>query len=377
MKFALQYEIEMQKPWYDRMEYDTYWQATQQVVLADELGWDTVWCVEHHFLEEYSHSSAPEVWYGALAGLTKNIRLGHGVVLLPYPFNHPVRVAERIAVLDIMSNGRVNFGTGRSITHQELGGFGVDPALSRPMWEEALSIIPRMWQTDSFSHEGRFFNIPPRNVIPKPIQKPHPPIFMATTQPDSFQLAGEKGVGCLGFLMAAELPSIKRRIDAYRAALAACEKPVGAFKNDHVGVFVLALCAKTNEEARRLAEESVNWYVQQTFEIFAQWKPKAGDPIPAGYEWYANAMLRNDARAAARMQFEYLLENDLILIGDPDRICEMVKKYDAIGVNELLLFKQFGRVPHQAIMDSIKLMSRHVLPYFKNVPSGQSVAAAD
>ena len=126
------------------MEYDTYWQATQQVVLADELGWDTVWCVEHHFLEEYSHSSAPEVWYGALSQLTRQIRLGHGVVLLPYPFNHPIRVAERIAVLDIMSNGRVNFGTGRSITHQELGGFGIDPALSRPMWEEALQIIPQI-----------------------------------------------------------------------------------------------------------------------------------------------------------------------------------------------------------------------------------------
>jgi alkanesulfonate monooxygenase SsuD/methylene tetrahydromethanopterin reductase-like flavin-dependent oxidoreductase (luciferase family) len=372
MKFALQYEIEMLKPWYPEQEYDTYWQATQQVVLADELGWDTVWCVEHHFLEEYSHSPAPEVWYGTLAGLTRNIRLGHGVVLLPYPFNHPVRVAERIAVLDIMSNGRVNFGTGRSITHQELGGFGVDPALSRPMWDEALSIIPKMWQTDSFSHEGKFFNIPPRNVIPKPIQKPHPPIFMATTQPDSFQLAGEKGVGCLGFLMAVELPSLKRRIDAYRAAMAACENPVGAFKNEHVGVFLLALCAKTNQEARRIAEESVNWYLQQTFEIFAQWKPKEGDPIPAGYEWYANSMLRSDAKAAARMQFDYLWENDLILVGDPDRICELIQKYEGIGVDELLMFKQFGRVPHDAIMDSIKLMSKHVLPYWKPELAGRA-----
>lgn len=374
MKFALLYEMEMLRPWYERQEYDTYWQATQQVVLADDLGFDHVWCVEHHFLEEFSHSSAPEVWYGALSQLTKQIRLGHGVVLLPYPFNHPVRVAERIAVLDIMSNGRVDFGTGRSITEQELGGFGIDPSDSRPMWEEAIEIIPRMWQTDRFSHEGRYFQIPPRNVIPKPIQKPHPPIWMATTQPDSFELAGQKGVGVLAFLVGIELPAFGRRIQAYKKALATC-RPVGAFVNDQVGAFSMTLCASSKAKARELAEHAVVWYMERTLEFFAGWG-KPGAKVPAGYEWYAKATQLGSEKLSERAKFDYLDANDMILVGDPDTLIERLKKYDAIGVDEILMFQQMGRIPHQAIMDSIKLIGKEVMPYFRNVPGAAAEPAA-
>jgi alkanesulfonate monooxygenase SsuD/methylene tetrahydromethanopterin reductase-like flavin-dependent oxidoreductase (luciferase family) len=126
MDLGLQYEIQRSRPHYPNFMYDIYHQATEQVILADKLGFHSVWTVEHHFLNEWSYSSAPEVWYGALSQVTKNIRLGHAVSLLPIPFNHPIRVAERIAVLDIMSNGRVECGTGRSITEQELGGFNIN-----------------------------------------------------------------------------------------------------------------------------------------------------------------------------------------------------------------------------------------------------------
>ena len=146
--------------------YNIYQQATEQVKFADRLGYHSVWTVEHHFLSEWSYSSAPEVWYGALSQVTSRIRLGHGICLLPIPFNHPVRVAERIAVLDIMSNGRVEFGSGRSITEQELGGFQVDPEDSRAMWEEAVAAIPKMWTQETFSHDGKFFKMPEREVFP-------------------------------------------------------------------------------------------------------------------------------------------------------------------------------------------------------------------
>ncbi len=199
MKFGIIYELQMQKPWDENEEFNTYHEALDQIELADKVGFDYVWEVEHHFLVEYSHSSAPEVFLGAVSQRTKNIRIGHGVALLPGPFNHPIRVAERTAALDIVSKGRVELGTGRSITEQELGGFSIDPADSRPMWEEAIQMIPKMWTQDTFSWEGDYFSVPPRNVIPRPVQKPHPPMWMACTQPESFRLAGSKGLGALSF----------------------------------------------------------------------------------------------------------------------------------------------------------------------------------
>ncbi len=141
MKFSLLYELQNPKPWTEKSEYEKYWEALAQIELADQVGFDYVWTVEHHFLAEYSHSSAPEVFYGAVSQRTKNIRIGHGVVLLPFPYNHPIRVAERVAALDILSNGRVEFGTGRSATLQELGGFDVDYGETRAMWEEGLEVV--------------------------------------------------------------------------------------------------------------------------------------------------------------------------------------------------------------------------------------------
>ena len=364
MKFGLLYELEMLKPWYEGMEYDTYWQALAQVQFAEEMGFEYVWTVEHHFLTEFSHSSAPEVWYGALSQRTRNIRLGHGVVLLPYPFNHPIRVAERIAVLDILSNGRVEFGTGRSITEQELGGFGIDPTDSRPMWEEALAIIPRMWQEDPFSYEGRYFKIPSRSVIPKPIQKPHPAIWMATTQPESFALAGQKGIGVLGFLLGVEVDAIGRRIQEYRSALKTA-KPVGAFINDQAGVFTITHCAESNKAAREHAEQAVVWYMQRSIEFFAQWG-KAGRPVPEGYRWYAEATSQRSERLAQRMQYDYLHERDMIMVGDPETLIARLKRYEAVGVDQILMFMQAGRISHQQIMDSIKLIGKYVIPYFKH-----------
>ena len=238
MKFGIIYELQMQKPWDENQEYKTYHDALDQVELADKVGFDYLWEVEHHFLEEYSHSSAPEVFLAAASQRTKNIRICHGVALLPGPFNHPIRVAERTAALDIVSNGRVELGTGRSITEQELGGFGIDPADSRPMWEEAVEMIPKMWTQETFSWEGKHFNVPPRNVIPKPIQKPHPPMWMACTQPESFRIAGAKGLGALslGFIAPGLLEA---SLGVYREALKDAE-PVGAFVNDQFAATTIA-----------------------------------------------------------------------------------------------------------------------------------------
>ena len=175
MKVGLLYEIESVKPHAPDHEYRVFWDTMAQIELADRLGFDSVWVVEHHFLNEFSYSSAPEVFLGCVSQRTRKIRIGHGVAVLP--FSHPIRVAERVAVLDIMSNGRVEFGTGRSTTMDEILGFGMTTEETRPRWREALEMIPRMWRDEPFSYQGRFWSVPrPVSIIPKPLQKPHPPL---------------------------------------------------------------------------------------------------------------------------------------------------------------------------------------------------------
>ncbi|MFQ5668411.1 MAG: LLM class flavin-dependent oxidoreductase, partial [Candidatus Binatia bacterium] len=198
MKIDLLYEMEMLKPWQARSEYECYWQALAQAEVADAMGFDTFWEVEHHFLNEFSHSSAPEVFLAVVAARTQRMRIGHGVTLLPYPFNHPIRVAERAAALDIMSNGRLEFGTGRSSLFEQQA-FGIKFEESRLMWQEALEVIPRMWTQDPFpAYEGKHFTIPERSILPKPIQTPHPPLWLAATTPESGAVAGRRGIGVLG-----------------------------------------------------------------------------------------------------------------------------------------------------------------------------------
>src|SRR5207253_2515754 len=186
-------EIPVAAPWHERSERDAYHRVIDQAVLGEQVGFSHFWTVEHHFLSEFSHCSAPEVLYGAVAARTKTIRIGHGVRLLPFPYNHPIRAAEMAALLDCVCDGRLEFGTGRSATRDELEGFGIDPQETRGMWEEALEVIVGAWTTDVFSWEGTHFRVPPRRVLPKPLQKPHPPLWMASTSPASHEIEGQKG----------------------------------------------------------------------------------------------------------------------------------------------------------------------------------------
>jgi alkanesulfonate monooxygenase SsuD/methylene tetrahydromethanopterin reductase-like flavin-dependent oxidoreductase (luciferase family) len=249
MKFDLLYELQMPKPHDAWSEYRCYHEALAQIELADRLGFDTVWEVEHHFLTEFAHSSAPEVFLSAVAQRTKRIRIGHGVVLLPHKFNHPIRIAERVAALDILSDGRVEFGTGRSSQYEQAG-FEVDTETSREMWQESLEMIPRMWTEDPFQHRGRFVTVPPRSIVPKPLQKPHPPIWMAATSPQSWEIAGRNGIGILGLTIFVSVPQLEDRVRAYRQALTQA-KPVGRFVNDKVGAFTIVHVAETKAQCGR------------------------------------------------------------------------------------------------------------------------------
>src|SRR5437764_7889472 len=198
MRFGIFYEHQLPRPWSEQSEAKLYRDALEQIELADRLGFDYVWEVEHHFLEEYSHSSAPEVCLAAASQRTKRIRLGHGIVQLPLAFNHPARVVERAATLDLISGGRVDLGTGEASSQAELGGFGVIRDQKREQWEEALGAVARMFVEEPFAGiDGRYIHMPPRNVMPKAKQRPHPPLWVACSRRETILLAARKGLGAL------------------------------------------------------------------------------------------------------------------------------------------------------------------------------------
>ncbi|MGH9035258.1 MAG: LLM class flavin-dependent oxidoreductase [Acidimicrobiia bacterium] len=362
MDFGLIYELQVPRPWTDDSDSDVYWQAIEQIQEAERVGYTHAWCVEHHFLAEFSHCSAPEVFLATVAQHTSTIRIGHGVVLAPPPFNHPVRVAERMAALDILSRGRVEFGAGRSITEPELGGFGIDPAESRPMMLEALDLIPKLWMArgEPVAYEGKYVSLPPRSVLPRTVQKPHPPMWLACTSPDTYGLAGELGLGVLGFGNAIDPAAMSRRVRTYREGLARAT-PVGATVNDQVAVFLMAHCAPTDKEAHEVARDAFAKYLDDTFAFFLNWGK--GEGLPPGYEWYAEAA-RTVGAASQAQKFDYLVDNHMLLCGSPDTLCQVISEYREAGMTQVLMGKQFAGIPHEAILNSIRLIGKEVIPEF-------------
>ena len=356
MKFGLMYEIQVPEPHYPGVEQERYNQVLAQVDLADDVGFDYFWTVEHHFLREFSHCSAPEVLYGAISQRTKRIRIGHAVALLPGQYNHPVRVAERAAVLDIVSNGRMDLGTGRSTTLIEMDGFEVNPEDTRAQWEEAVRMIPRMWTEDPFSHEGQFYTVPPRSVIPKPVQKPHPPMWVACSQPDSFRAAGEMGLGVLCFNLGG-YAQMEERVAAYREAVKHAN-PVGQFVNDQVAALCVIHVGEDDEEARQVAGPEGAWFVNKAEELYQPWQ---GRQVPTSYQFAVNAVQQERVNKTA----EDHMESGAFAMGDPETVIKVLKKYEEAGVDQILCFMQMGNLAHSRIMDSIKLFGRHVIPYFK------------
>ncbi|MGH9273584.1 MAG: LLM class flavin-dependent oxidoreductase [Acidimicrobiales bacterium] len=355
MKFGLIYEICRPDPdW--ATEADTYHQALEQCVLAEEVGFDHVWAVEHHFLENYSLSAAPDVFLSAVAQRTERIRIGHGVRLLPPPFNHPARSASSAAVLDILSNGRLEFGVGRSITEQELGGFGVDPAASRPMLEEVLPEIVKMWTNHTYpGHDGEHFSMPPRVVQPKPLQSPHPPLWMACTQPSSFELAADFGVGALAFGLG--LPGdLSEAVRVYKAGIQHPGRRAGAFVNDNIAAAGMMFCAEDEDRARSMGGAAQLWYAANAAALFAPWAAREVD----GYEYYHQLAKDPSLFEAAALQER--LADGLSLVGTPEKVLQGVRRYEELGIDQLICIVQVGRVSHDDICDSLRLFGKEVLP---------------
>lgn len=360
MEIGLLYELQNPKPWHERSEYDTYHNAIEQAVLADQIGLHSVWAVEHHFLAEYSHCSSPEIFLTAVAAKTARIRVGHGVVLLPQPFNHPARIAERAAALDIVSGGRLEFGTGRSITEAELGGFDIRPEDSRPMWEEVVRLIPKMWTQEVFEgHAGEYVKMPPRQVVPKPIQRPHPPMWMACTQPSSFEVAAKHGLGALAFGFG-PMGDVERNYETYREAQAGEIDPAGLAVNTRFAPSSVMYCGESDAEALEHGGAAALYFGQLALSLFVPWVGKN----VKGYEYYTSqdAVERFVGSRTQLPSPEELQRDGFSLTGSPDTCLKTLRRYFERGVDMVLCLVQAGRLDHARIMRSLERFGAEVLP---------------
>ena len=382
MQFSLAYE--MQRPTLD--DHAVIEETIEQCVLADQMGFDAVWFVEHHFLTTFSASPCPEVIFGALSRLTNRIRLGFGVVILPY--HHPIRVAERVAMVDHLSHGRVDFGTGRSAPYEQTG-MGIDPRNTREMWDESLTMIPKIWESDTFEWEGKFWNVPPRQVLPKPYQKPHPPIWVAALQPATYELAAQKGIGVMA--LGVNAPSVlEPHIKAYRDAIKDAD-PVGSFVNNQWLSSCFGLCGEDNTRTQELCAQSLKTffgpgrpYVQDQKDVYARLVEQWGgvpDHLAQNFSRYVDVNVENVSANGGQIDLsggtalaqkiweefdaETLANRGVIVAGDPEHCIEAVKVHEATGVDQLQFLMATETVGHEDVMKSIEMFGKHVIPAFK------------
>ncbi len=367
MRFALFYEIPVPRPWEPGSEAEAYRNTIEQAVAGERFGWDAFWTVEHHFLEEYSHCSNPEVLYGAIAAKTERIRLGYGVRLMPSPYNHPVRTAESVAVLDLISGGRVDFGTGRSSTRAELEGFGVDPHATRAQWQEAIGAVVKCWTEDRTTLDGPTWQMPERRVQPKPIQSPHPPIYGATSSEDGHRQVGELGLGLCSFAVGVPPEEVKAKIDIYREAIAGCTQPLAGFVNPQAATFTMTLCGPDRDAAHAAARRSFEWYPAAGARLIAtvaDWMAERNLDL-GNYAYAADLRSIDDQGMLDLLTLEYLVESGACVLGTPDDCVEICRRYEAAGVDLLLCLVNPYDIPHETVMQTIELMGTEVIPQFR------------
>jgi alkanesulfonate monooxygenase SsuD/methylene tetrahydromethanopterin reductase-like flavin-dependent oxidoreductase (luciferase family) len=353
MEFGVYFTHQLPRPWSAQSEYRAFSEALDQVELADELGFDYAWVVEQHFLEEYSHSSAPEVFLAAASQRTRRIRLGHGIALLPPGYSHPARLAERVSTLDLLSGGRIDFGIGDSKSRMELEGFGIEAADRRAMTLEAAEQIANMMVFEPYQgHSGQFSSMPARNVIPKPLQKPHPPMWMACSDNAAIELAAKLGIGALAhaFFDADEAGEAVR--DYYETFKRECV-PIGHAVNPAVATLIPFYCHESADVARDVGMSAHGFftYAARHYYSFGRHRP--------GYT--------DLAAQVAHVQRE--LGGDIPLrgshaIGTPDYIAGRLRELAAAGVDQVILLHDAGGLTGEEKSRSLELFAAEVMPRF-------------
>ncbi|PWI45928.1 LLM class flavin-dependent oxidoreductase [Streptomyces sp. ICBB 8177] len=342
-----------------RAEHHALLEEADYVVAADRAGFKYAWASEHHFLEEYSHLSANDVFLGYLAHATERIHLG-SAIFNPLPqVNHPVKVAERVAMLDHLTRGRFEFGSGRGAGSHEVLGFlpgATDLDVTREIWEETIAQFPRMWLNDTYpGFEGAHWSLPPRKVLPKPYGPAHPAMWYAAGSPSSYAMAARKGLGVLGFSVQG-VCDMQWAVDSYRTAIRDAE-PVGAFVNDNVMVTTTAICAETSAKAREAAVRADLGYLHSLLFRYHDTFPR-----PEGVPRWPERLPRYTPEV-----IDLLIAEELLVCGDPGEVLAQCKRWEAAGADQLAFCLPVG-LPREDVLTTIRLMGRHVIPALDTDP---------
>ncbi|HIF97964.1 MAG TPA: LLM class flavin-dependent oxidoreductase [Myxococcales bacterium] len=359
MRFGVFYELQLPKPWKEGDEHRLFQEALEQVVLADRLGFDYAWEVEHHFLDEYSHSSAPEVFLACAAGRTERIRLGHGIRQVIPRYNHPARTAEGIATLDLVSNGRVDFGIGEGATRLELGGFGIPAKEKRAMSLEAAEQIANMMVLDPYpGYEGHSFSMPCRNVLPKPLQKPHPPMWIACTNRDTIRVAAQNGLGALAFSFV-DPDEAKSWSDIYYDIIRsdACV-PIGHSVNANIAMVSNFSLHHDRAEAIRRGHEGFEFFNYALRALVTH------DTVPGRTQLWKEFQELRGNRTEEVIEASRGADHKVSGIGTPDDMRDHLNQFQSAGVDQIIFMQQSGRNRHEHICESLQLFADEVLEPF-------------
>jgi alkanesulfonate monooxygenase SsuD/methylene tetrahydromethanopterin reductase-like flavin-dependent oxidoreductase (luciferase family) len=348
MQFGIFFDLQLPRPWDDEDECQLFKEALEQVELADRLGLEFAWVMEHHFLEEYSHSSAPEAFLAACSQRTKNIRLGHGIVLMPPAYNHPARVAERIATLDLLSGGRVEWGIGTSGSRIEMEGFNINPDEKQEMLLEAVREATKMLCSNPYpGFKGRYFSMPPRNIVPKPLQKPHPPLWIACTDRNTIRRAAKCGMGALTF--AFDLEEAHYLVEDYYSTFKQGCEPIGRTVNPNIAMITGIMCHADSEVAVARGLEGFQFFRHALSHYYV-----TGTHIPGAFNLWED-FKQNASRQGFSVKG----------IGNPEQVKANLEKFEEMGVDQMLFIHQAGKTRHEHICESLELFATHVLPAFQ------------
>jgi len=353
MKFGLMTQVQMPLPWAEGAERQAYCDAIAQAVAGEAAGFGYYWITEQHFYREIGHCAAPDLLLTAIAQHTKTLRLGFGVILVPC--HNPFYVAERVATVDILSNGRVEFGSGRGTSPYVVEGLGFDPAQGRDIGREAMDAIIRMFEHELFpGYKGKHFDLPARHVVPRPVQRPHPPLWIAASNLETWEHGGKQGVGVIGVTRNTPAET-KPAVAAYREASRSSGDAglLGRFRNEQTGVFAIGYCDKDDRVGREVGCAAARWYYGDNDAEINRFRFAS-----------ARGGVKQIADKIACRNNDELIEDAMAIGGNPDTVCRQVEKWAAIGIDQMIFMLQAGNTKHEQVMRAIDLIGEKVIPRF-------------
>ncbi len=340
-------------------EHTMLMREAQYAVHADSFNWKYAWFGEHHSLTEYSHLSAPESMIPFIAAQTQRIHLGSAIMNLSPKVNHPPRLAERVAMIDHLTNGRFEFGSGRGAGEHEMQTFDLHTSETKEMWDEVAPELIKMWETTDYEFEGEFFRVPyPHNILPKPYGVGHPPLWLGCGSPPTFTKAGNLGVGAIAFNFEPVM-NLKGRIEAYKEGIADCTEPLGEFINDNVMMTNAVVCLADGKRAREIAMSAGRGYLNTLVTLYHSTIP----PAKGAVTWPDPPRALPDEAA-----LDYAIDNGYLLCGTPEQVLEQIARYEAVGTDQLVFGIPNEGFEHDEVLEMIELFGKHVIPEFDKDP---------